>query len=50
MRFTTSLKGEHHVTIPRQDPLRIRTLSEILADVAAHFQITRDDIAARLFE
>jgi len=49
MRLTTMQSGEHHVTVPRHDPLRIGTLGGILADVAAHFAMTRDEIAARLF-
>lgn len=49
MRLTTSQRGEHHVTIPRHNPLRVGTLSGILADVAAHFQANREDIATRLF-
>jgi hypothetical protein len=42
-------KGEHHLTIPRHNPLRVGTLSGILGDVAAHFGTTRDEIAERLF-
>jgi predicted RNA binding protein YcfA (HicA-like mRNA interferase family) len=49
MRLTTNLHGEHHVTIPRHDPLRVGTLSGILGDIAAHFQTNRDDISKRLF-
>jgi predicted RNA binding protein YcfA (HicA-like mRNA interferase family) len=49
MRLTTMEKGEHHVTVPKHNPLRVGTLSGILSDVAAHFQSTRDEIAERLF-
>ena len=49
MRLTTMEKGEHHLTIPRHNPLRVGTLSGILGDVAAHFGTTRDEIAERLF-
>ena len=49
MRLTTQEGGEHHVTIPRQDPLRVGTLSGILSEVAAHLGTSRDDIIARLF-
>jgi predicted RNA binding protein YcfA (HicA-like mRNA interferase family) len=49
MRLTTTVQGEHHLTIPRHDPLRVGTLAGILGDVAAHFQTTRDDISGRLF-
>jgi predicted RNA binding protein YcfA (HicA-like mRNA interferase family) len=45
LRLTTTERGEHHVTIPRHDSLRIGTLS----DVAEHFGISRDDVVAQLF-
>jgi len=49
MRLTTLENGEHHITIPRHDPLRVGILSAILTDVAQHFGITRDELARRLF-
>lgn len=49
MRLTSSERGEHHVTIPAHASLRIGTLASILGDVAAHLNITRDDLASRLF-
>ena len=49
MRVTTTQRGEHHVTIPSHASLRIGTLSAILTDVAAHFEIDRDDLLTRLF-
>lgn len=49
MRLTTQENGEHHITIPRHDPLRVGTLSAILGDVAEHFGTTRDELARRLF-
>lgn len=49
MRLTTQEQGEHHITIPKHDSLRIGTLSAILADVADHFRITREELGARLF-
>ena len=50
MRLTTSLKGEHHVTVPRHSPLRVGTLSGILSEVAAYFGETRDELAERIFQ
>ena len=32
IRLTTFQKGEHHLTIPQHDPLKIGTLSAILSD------------------
>jgi predicted RNA binding protein YcfA (HicA-like mRNA interferase family) len=49
MRLTTQENGEHHITIPRHDPLRVGTLSAILADVADHFGMTRDELVQELF-
>lgn len=48
LRLTTQRKGEHHVSIPLHDPLRIGTFAGILSDVAAHFGLTRDALLARL--
>jgi predicted RNA binding protein YcfA (HicA-like mRNA interferase family) len=49
MRLTTQRGGEHHITIPRHNPLRIGTLNSILRDVAEHLGIDRDDLIASLF-
>jgi predicted RNA binding protein YcfA (HicA-like mRNA interferase family) len=50
MRLTTQERGEHHITVPNHDPLRVGTLAGILDDVAAHFDLSRDDLIDRLFE
>jgi predicted RNA binding protein YcfA (HicA-like mRNA interferase family) len=49
MRLTTTERGEHHVTVPAHDALRVGTLAGILGDVAAHFDVSREDLARRLF-
>jgi len=49
MRHTTQQNGEHHVTIPRHNSLRIGTLAGVLSDVAGHLGITRQELASRLF-
>ncbi len=49
LRLTTSERGEHHITVPKHDPLRIGTLAGIPADVAAHFGLTRDELLEQLF-
>jgi predicted RNA binding protein YcfA (HicA-like mRNA interferase family) len=49
LRLTTQQNGEHHVTVPRHNPMRVGTLGGILSDVANHFQITRDELLQRLF-
>jgi predicted RNA binding protein YcfA (HicA-like mRNA interferase family) len=49
MRVTTQERGEHHITVPNHDPLRIGTLAGILDDVAVHFDLTREDLVGKLF-
>jgi predicted RNA binding protein YcfA (HicA-like mRNA interferase family) len=48
IRLTTTLNGEHHITIPAHDPIKIGTLSNILKDIADHHQISRSDVLTRL--
>lgn len=50
VRLTTVEHGEHHVTVPSHSPLRVGTLSAILAAVAAHFGISRDELMRCLFD
>jgi predicted RNA binding protein YcfA (HicA-like mRNA interferase family) len=47
-RLTTTQNGEHHVTVPRHDPLRLGTLAAIIDDVAEHFGISRNELIARI--
>jgi predicted RNA binding protein YcfA (HicA-like mRNA interferase family) len=49
LRLTTSERGQHHVTIPNHNPVKVGTLSGILGDVAGHFEINRDELVQRLF-
>jgi predicted RNA binding protein YcfA (HicA-like mRNA interferase family) len=49
IRLTTPQNGEHHLTIPNHSPIKIGTLNAILRDVATHFELTRDQLAERLF-
>lgn len=50
IRLTTQQQGDHHVTIPRHEALRVGTLNGILAEVAAHLEISHDQLAKDLFE
>ncbi|MEY2334945.1 type II toxin-antitoxin system HicA family toxin [Acidithiobacillus ferrianus] len=34
MRLTCAVQGEHHITVPRHDPLRLGTLAALLDAVA----------------
>lgn len=49
MRLTTQQRGEHHLTIPAHDPLRLGTLAAILDEVARHFGMTRDELQRALW-
>jgi hypothetical protein len=49
MRLTTATPREHHITIPRHNPLSLGTLRSVLADVAAHLEISRDQLVTILF-
>jgi predicted RNA binding protein YcfA (HicA-like mRNA interferase family) len=49
LRLTTAEGGQHHVTIPAHDPLKVGSLAAVLGDVAEHFEISRDELLRRLF-
>jgi predicted RNA binding protein YcfA (HicA-like mRNA interferase family) len=49
IRLVTTESGQHHVTVPNHNPIKVGTLSGILADVAAHLQLSREELARRLF-
>jgi len=49
MRLATQNHGEHHITIPRHDALRVGTVAAILGEVAAHLGLSREALAERLF-
>ena len=49
IRVTTDRNGEHHVTVPDHDPIKVGTLADILKDVADHFGLERDELLDQLF-
>ena len=49
MRLTTQERGEHHVTIPAHDHLRVGTLDYILTSVAHHLGLDRQELTLKLF-
>jgi len=49
MRLTTLEGGQHHLTIPKHDPLRVGTLAAVLSDIATHFHITREELIQKIF-
>ena len=50
LRLTTTLKGEHHLTVPKHKPLKIGTLSGILSEVSSYLEITRESLIRELFQ
>jgi len=49
VRLTTTVGGEHHVTIPDHHSLKAGTLSNILRSVAEHAGLSRDELLEKLF-
>ena len=49
IRLTTQQEGTHHVTIPNHSPIKIGTLSAIIADIALHFNKPKEILLAELF-
>jgi hypothetical protein len=47
-RLTTQLDGEHHITIPNHAPLRLGTFKGILKLLAAHHDLTVEDLLEKL--
>jgi predicted RNA binding protein YcfA (HicA-like mRNA interferase family) len=50
LRLTTTENGQHHITVPNHNPIKVGTLAGILSEVASHFQTARDEIAQLLFQ
>jgi len=49
IRITTSINGQHHLTIPNHSPIKLGTLSSILNDIASHFNLSKEEVINRLF-
>lgn len=49
LRLTTQEKGEHHITIPNHNSIKVGTLNAILRDIENHFGITREELLNQLF-
>jgi len=46
--LTTQQNGEHHVTVPLHDPIKVGTFSAILASVSAHLNLARHELLRML--
>ena len=49
IRLTTQRNGEHHVTVPAHDSIKVGTLNAILRDVAEHADLSREELLIELF-
>lgn len=49
VRLTTHEKGGHHITVPSHNPFKVGTLSNILKDIASHFEVSKEELINRLF-
>ncbi|MBC7569514.1 MAG: type II toxin-antitoxin system HicA family toxin [Spirosoma sp.] len=49
IRIQTTQNGQHHETIPRHDPIKVGTLNNILKNIAEHFDLTKEELANKLF-
>ena len=49
IRLSTEQNGQHHITIPQHDPLKIGTLAAILADIAIHFNLSKSELTELIF-
>lgn len=50
IRLTTERGGEHHITVPDHDSLKVGTLNAILRDVAEHAGLSRKELLGLLFD
>lgn len=49
LRLTSSLRGEHHITIPNHKSLKIGTLNNILTDIARYLEMDKAQLIRELF-
>ena len=49
IRLTTTENGEHHLTVPAHNPIKIGTLNAILKDITNHFELDREVLLEQLF-
>lgn len=48
IRVRTLLKGEHSITIPDHNPIKVKTLKGILREIAVHLSIHEKEIIDKL--
>lgn len=48
VRLSTQKNGEHNITIPDHDSLRVGTFANILSELSSHHKLSRDDLLKTL--
>ena len=46
--MTTQVNGEHHEVIPQHNPIRVKTLSGILKNIAQHHKMSVEELLREL--
>lgn len=49
IRLTTQQKGQHHITVPNHNPIKVGTLSSILSRIAEHHEMEKKELLKQLF-
>jgi predicted RNA binding protein YcfA (HicA-like mRNA interferase family) len=49
VRLTTQSNGEHNITVPAHDPIKVGTLNAILKNVSEHANLSRNELLELLF-
>ena len=49
VRLTTQRNGEHNITIPAHDPIKVGTLNAIVRGVSEHSGMSRNELIIFLF-
>jgi predicted RNA binding protein YcfA (HicA-like mRNA interferase family) len=50
-RLTSSLKGtEHHITIPKHNPLKVGTLNSLITSVSEYLKKEKQQVIEELFK
>ncbi|WP_036478715.1 type II toxin-antitoxin system HicA family toxin [Myxosarcina sp. GI1] len=50
IRLTSQRNGEHNITIPAHDPIKVGTLNVILRVVGEHVNMSRNELIKFLFD
>ncbi|NQT27551.1 type II toxin-antitoxin system HicA family toxin [candidate division KSB1 bacterium] len=50
LRLSTTVKGEHHITIPKHDNLKAGTLNNILKEISEHLKTEKQVLIQEIFK